>query len=850
MKIKNIKINYINEPIGITEIPEINWQIESDENNFIQEYYYITVGNKDFSEKYFDTGKIESDKSAHIFVDFPMESLKKYYVKLKIGKGDNEFEKTTFFITGILNNEELCGDFITIDNDKDKMCGYYLKKKVNIEKEIVEAYSVTTALGIYKFYINNKKIGDFELAPGWTSYHNRLLYQVCDITNSLKQGENTLCSHIGAGWYKGTMGFKHHKNTYGDYCGVYNYILITYKDGTKDIICTDENWEGSTSPVVFSEIYDGEIYDARLEDNLNWETARKLNFNKKILVAQPSCYVKEHEEFKGKIIKTPKGETVIDFGQNLAGWVKLFISNTKYGDEIEYCHFESLDKDGNVYLDNLRKAKQKIKYICRDGENIEYRPNFTFQGFRYVQILNFPYEINKNTFTSVAVYSDMKETGEFKCSNDLINKFNENIGWGLRSNFVDVPTDCPQRDERLGWTGDAQIFCRTATFLRDTFIFFDKWLDDVMADQTEDGGVPHVVPDILSMTDMTDDWLLSQGTHSAAAWADVISINPWNLYLAYGDERILKKYFNAVIKWISFMENNSKNYIWNYKVQFGDWVALDAEEGSYFGATPNDLTCTAYFAYTTNIAIKMAKVLGENNKTKRLEELYKNIVVSFRNSFYTKNGDMVEIAQTQTSHILALHFNLVEEKFKEKTINRLVELLEKENNHLVTGFVGTPYFCHALSNNGKVDKAYELLLQEDFPSWLYQVKMGATTVWEHWDGIKPDGSMWSADMNSFNHYAYGAIGEWLYRVVLGIEIDEENPGYKHFYIKPKFGNKLDFAKGSYESIYGEIKVHWKRNGENIDLTFEIPANTSATLRIENLKEKTYGSGKYNIQIKL
>lgn len=340
------------------------------------------------------------------------------------------------------------------------------------------------------------------------------------------------------------------------------------------------------------------------------------------------------------------------------------------------------------------------------------------------------------------------------------------------------------------------------------------------------------MPDLVSGR-AKDDWLLSQGTHSAAAWADAAVIIPWTMYLVYGDRAILDRQYESMKKWIDFMHSHAKDNIWNYKLQFGDWVALDAEEGSYFGATPNDLTCTAYYAYSTGLFAKIAGILGKQEDAKGYGKLYGRIVKKFQSAFFTEEGDMT--VQTQTAHIVALYFDLVPEQYRARTAKRLVELLQKENGHLVTGFVGTPYFCHALSENGYVEEAYRLLLKEDFPSWLYQVKMGATTVWEHWDGLKPDGTMWSPDMNSFNHYAYGAVGDWLYRVVLGMEIDEKEPGYRHSIISPQTGTVFDYAEGSFESVYGTLSVRWEKEGEGRlrKLKVRIPHNTTACICLED-----------------
>lgn len=421
---------------------------------------------------------------------------------------------------------------------------------------------------------------------------------------------------------------------------------------------------------------------------------------------------------------------------------------------IELHCFEVLDHEGNVYLDNLRHAKASMKYTFAREGTVTYHPHFTYMGFQYAQIVSWPGEAKKENFTACTLHSEMERTGNITCSNPLLNQLHHNYLWGLKGNFLDVPTDCPQRDERLGWTGDAQIFCRTACYLMNTYTFYKKWLRDVEADQTPEGGVSHVVPNI--------------------------------------------------------------------------------EEGSYFGATPNDLTCTAYYAYSTGIFAKMARVLGKEETAREYEELYSHIAEKFQRTFFKDDGTMT--AQTQTAHIVALYFKLVPQAYVKKTVKGLKRLLDKENGHLVTGFVGTPYFCHALSQNGCVKEAYDLLLKEDFPSWLYQVKMGATTVWEHWDGIKPDGSMWSPDMNSFNHYAYGAIGEWMYRVMAGIETDEACTGFKHAVFYPRIGGGLQFVDGTYHSIYGEEGVRWETEDDKVILTVRIPANTTASVRLDEAEE--------------
>ncbi len=850
LQVTTLHMDYESEVIGTVRLPQFGWVITSDRRGVSQNAYQLQIArDTQFNNLVYDSGVVRSSESAHISVpEVSLDSATRYVVRVKvqddIGHWSNWCKNS--FVTGLVPHKDTGispwkADFISAETSTDASIskGTYLRKEVILHKPVASAYAFTTALGLYHFYINGKKVGNDEMAPGWTAYNKRLLYQSYDVTQLLCMGNNAMGSHIGAGWYKGRMGFEDKRNLYGTQTAFSAELHIAYTDGTTEIVRTDTSWKGSDSPVLFSEIYDGEHYDATQEqkgwnttefnDSL-WRAVETVPFDTTLL--EPQCGTRVHEIEKIQpleLIITPEGDRVINFGQNLTGWVEFSVQGNR-GDMVELNCFEVLDAKGNVYTENLRTAKETIAYVCR-GEGVEtYHPYFTFQGFQYVKIAQWPKEIKLSDFVACVVHSHMKRTGFFECSHAGLNQLQHNIVWGLKGNFLDIPTDCPQRDERLGWTGDAQIFCRTASFLMNTYGFFHKWLQDVSADQTPEGGIPHVVPDILTgMSD--DDDILSKGTHSATAWADVAVIAPWNLYLAFGDTKVIEMQYDSMKGWVNFMHDHAEDGLWSYKLQFGDWVALDAEEGSYFGATPNELTCAAYYAYSTGLFAKMAKVIGRTEDYQLYTNRYKGIAKAFRRHFFTTTGEMT--AQTQTAHVLALYFDLVPEQYREQTTTRLVNLIEKEGGHLVTGFVGTPYICHALSQNGREKEAYELLLKEDFPSWLYQVNMGATTIWEHWDGLRPDGTMWSPDMNSFNHYAYGSIGEWLYRVIAGIEIDSEYPGYKHVRIQPVIGGKLTYAKGRYESIYGTMRSEWRVEKEQVVLQVEIPCNTTATVLLRD-----------------
>ncbi len=870
-------------PQGVEEMPCLGWVMKSDQRNVRQTAYrWQLAGDPSFEELLSDSGWVESDESAHVQPRFALEPCRAYFLRVRVRTQTEEsgWSAPASFLSG-LKKDAWRGRVISAEKEGDWVHsgGSYLRKSFCITKPVREAFVCATALGLYQLYLNGQRVGNEEMLPGWTTYDRHLCYQTWEVGEKLREGENVIGAHVGAGWYKGMMGFIHERCTYGPRTGFLAQLTVRYQDGTEETVVTDESWLGCASPVTFSEIYDGERCDARLDQpgwnapgfvpplgerregtgapirdrkqqpftgeekealrrfareyrpkDLLWRPAEPLSFPMEALTPQAlSRPVIAQVLPVREILRTPKGETVLDFGQNLTGHVRFSVR----GREGALCHlrcFEILDASGNAYFDNLRGALAEIRYICRGEEETVYDEKFSFQGFRYALVENWPEEVRAEHFQACVIHSEMAETGRFACSETLLNRLQHNIEWSLRGNFLDIPTDCPQRDERMGWTGDAQIFCRTASFLRNTDAFFRKWLRDVAIDQKEAGGVPHMVPDQLQRFPSTDDWLLRQGTHSAAGWADVAVILPWTLYLTYRDREILRTQFDSMKAWIDFMTAHSRDLMWSYRLQFGDWVALDAKEGSYWGATPTELTSTAYYAYSTGLFVKCCRVLGEKELAEQYEELYRRIVSKFQSAFLDENGVMT--VQTQTAHILALYFALVPPKGVRGTVEGLKRLLAREGGHLVTGFMGTPYFCHALSGNGCKKEAYDLLLKEDFPSWLYQVRAGATTIWEHWDGMKPDGSLWSPDMNSFNHYAYGAIGEWLYRVVAGLEIDEEDPGYHHAVIAPQTGGGLSFAEGAFESVYGTVSSAWTREGDKITLRVRVPVNASAAIVLE------------------
>ncbi|HWC77424.1 MAG TPA: glycoside hydrolase family 78 protein, partial [Blastocatellia bacterium] len=706
-----------------------------------------------------------------------------------------------------------------------------LRREFKVNGAIERARAYVTSHGLYEMHLNGRRVGDQVFTPGWTSYKKRLQYQTYDVTTLLKTGDNAVGVLLGDGWFRGYLGFAGQRNVYGDRLGLLCQIQITYKDGREESVTSDQNWRATTGPILMSDIYNGETYDARLEKagwttsgfvDSGWTAVKTASHSKSNLVAAEGPAVRKIQEIKPtNIIKTPGGDTVVDMGQNMVGWVKLKVQGPA-GTTVMLRHAEVLDKQGNFYIENLRPAKQTVQYTLRGGGPEVFEPRFTFQGFRYVAVAGYPGELTPDSVSGVVIHSDMTPASEFETSNALINQLQRNIIWGQKGNFLDVPTDCPQRDERLGWTGDAQVFARTAAFNMDVAGFFTKWLKDVAADQFETGSVPFVVPNVLG-----------QGAGSAA-WADAAVIIPWTMYLSYGDKRILEQQYESMARWVEFARKQAgDDYVWNGGFHFGDWLAFASTASDYPGATTGkDLIATAFFAYSTDLLQRSAAILGKHEDAARYALLLPKIKAAFCREFVTETGRVGE--NTQTAYVLALHFDLLPEPLRPVAAGRLATEI-RNRKHLTTGFVGTPYLCHVLTRYGYLEEAYTLLKREQYPSWLYPVKRGATTIWERWDGIKPDGSFQDKGMNSFNHYAYGAIGEWMYRVMAGIEIDQADPGYKHVLIQPQPGGGFTKVRASHKTMYGNVSSAWQLSDGKFELTIEIPPNTRATVRLPKAK---------------
>ncbi len=701
---------------------------------------------------------------------------------------------------------EFQAKWIQASKDIGDVCPVF-KRSWRSEKNVQRAELYLTALGVYEAKLNGARVGAFVLAPGWTAYDKRLQYQKYDVTALVRQ-ENTLEVTVGRGWFSspmpGWMDSEDKARRMARPRGILGALHLAYEDGSSEVIGTDADWLWGESAVRFSEIYDGETYDAGFEAK-EWAAASELDWPYEILIPQEGEETREQERVMAKrIFRTPAGETVVDFGQEITGYVEVSLE-AKQGQVVKLLHGEVLDKNGNFYNDNYRSAKAELTYICRDGAQT-WHPSLTFFGFRYLKLVEFPQEARPEQFTGIAVYSAIRRTGRLRCSDPEVNQLFSNIFWGQRGNFLDVPTDCPQRDERLGWTGDAQVFVKAASYNFDVERFFRKWLRDMAADQRADGGVGHVIPDYLP------------DNVPSAAWGDAATICPWQIYLTYGDVSVLAEQFESMKGWVDYITHATTTpYLWTGGEHYGDWLGLDAPSGSYKGSSREDFIASAFYARSTELVVKAGKVLGKD--VSEYEALYDGIVRAFR-AHYPEY-------RTQTETILAVQFGLAEDL--QKTADALAEMIRRDGCQIRTGFVGTPYILHVLSAYGHNDLAYTLFLRRAYPSWLYPVQKGATTIWEHWDGIMENGEFWDVAMNSFNHYAYGSVADWVYEKAAGIHVLEDAPGFARVEFCPQPDERLEWLEASIDTRNGEVCSRWTHTAEGV--RYEITTPVPAVIRI-------------------
>ncbi len=775
--------------------------------------------------------EVEKGKDAKDVTDIITRMLKDNSLSLRVGNeilgGDpapNQFKqlRVSYTIDGE-KHEAIAAENTTLNIPESVEPANCLRRDFTLGKPIAKARLYATALGLYELHLNGRRVGDHLLAPGWTDYSHRVRYQAYDVTAMVQSGANTLAGLVGNGWYCGHIGNGGFQ-AWGTAPALFAQLEVTYTDGSVDRVATDASWKVHTSPILSSDFMLGENYDARLEiagwdrpglDVSGWSAAAERAEPSRELDGQVDEPVRQTGELHPKAMTEPKpGRWTYDFGQNMVGFVRLKVS-APAGTQITLRHAEMLNPDGTLYTINLRSAISTDTYICKGGGVEIWEPQFTFHGFRYVEITGLPQPPTKDTVTGIVVGSDIPRTGEFTCSNPEINQLQSNIQWGMRGNYLAVPTDCPQRDERMGWMGDAEVFVRTAAYNGDIAAFFTKWLVDVDDAQHPDGAFTDVSPSPVGK---------GHGNGGVPAWADAGVICPWTIYLMFGDTRILEQHLPAMKRWVDWCQAHSTNLIRDHDrgPDYGDWLS----QGE---STPKDLIGTAYFAYSTSLVARACKATGDAEGAEKYQRLFEQIKSAFNQRYVRADGRVQ--GNTQSGYAMALRFNLLPEDMRPKAAQYLADNVSNHKDHLTTGFIGVSYLLPALCSEGKIDTAYRLFQQDTFPSWLFSVKQGATTIWERWDGWTPDKGFQNPGMNSFNHYSLGSCGEWMFDTVAGIGVDPDQPGFKHIIVKPAVDGDLTWVKAHYDSIHGRIVSEWERKGKRLTLHVVIPSNTTATIYV-------------------
>lgn len=851
MKIEKLRVNHIKNPLGfLMEKLVFSWIVTEFDGKHQRAARICIAEDSQMKKLLYDSGWNEELSSLGAEIPFCPQECTRYYWTVEVldDAGRTGKSKVQWFETA-KGKEEICGKWIGSPYDS-KLIPAFVKnahptrhpiflKKISVKKEILSARAYVTALGLFEFYVNGQKAGDEYLTPYFTDYRNWLQYITLDITEMLETGDNVFGVLLGNGWYKGRFGFVNKmKNLYGSRFQLLAEIRICYIDGTMECIGTDNNWLCTLSDILESSIYNGEVIDRRKQTAKFAETS----FNMKVFqraVSETGCEavkltprlspplrIQERRRAK-RILCTPKGEVVLDFGQIMTGWVE-FESDLKCGEEVLLQYGELL-QEGNFYNGNLRTAKQEFRYISA-GKPERVRPHFTYYGFRYVKIVGIS-KPDIEDFEACVIHTDMDETGWIETSNEKVNQLIENTKWGLKGNFLDIPTDCPQRDERMGWTGDAQVFCASASFHRYTPAFYRKYLYDMRLSQQQlNGSVPYVIPDTFCQIKKKFKNIIKIKTHGSCGWGDAATIIPWTMYLFYGDITMLREQYAGMRDWVEYIhsegEKQGNEFLWKSGFHFADWLALDnPDKKSNMGGTDPYYVASAYYFYSVCLTAMAAERLGIKEDAIRYFEWKEKIIQEIQKEYFETDGTLKVVSQT--AYVLALHFRFIPEEYREKIVQLLKEKLDENQRHLNTGFVGTAYICQALSLAGLDEYSYTLLLNEEYPGWLYEVNLGATTIWERWNSLLPDGKVSDAGMNSMNHYAYGAVVEWIYRFVCGLNPSWEKPGFKKAVISIHPDRRIEWVKMKYDSANGRYEVAWEWRNNRVICNIVIPFDAEA-----------------------
>ena len=879
MIIGKLRTNHITDPVGFeTGRPVFSWTVEQAVGSRRDRTQVLIAADPEFQEILYDSGESGEVDPLAFRPDFTPAASTRYYWKVREWDDTGDWgENQAFFETPCAG---IGGQWIKAPAE---IRNAMFMKKFSVPGKVKSARLAITGLGLYEAYVNGRKAGDEFLTPFCNDYNHWIQFQTYDVTDLLHEGDNALGAVLGNGWFMGRFGFvRDMDRLYGDTQEWIAELTIELADGGLIRVSSDESFLAHESPYLSNSIYDGEVYDNRKEvpgfaeasadlSGPGWRQAERADdFSARLRPRLSPRLILHEAVHPAALIRTPAGENVLDFGQEMTGIIS-FCTDAPEGTEI-LLQFGEILQDGNFYNDNLRTAKEELRYIC-DGEEKNYRSHFTFYGFRYLKVSGIS-RVDPEDFTAHVLHSEMEQTGSMETDNAKINRLIRNVQWGQRGNFVDVPTDCPQRDERMGWTGDAQVFCATACFNRYTPAFYRKFMRDMLYEQGEAelaGAVPHVVPDVLGQISRNIDGRKREAgeevqdpapAFGSCAWGDAATVIPWTLYSFYGDSALLEEQYPCMTGWVDWMrrmdlEHCAGRHLFDWGFHFGDWLALDNyHQGSSFGGTDNTYVASAYYLYSAELTARAAEVLGRTEDAGKYRAIAQEVRTAMQEEYFTATGRLA--VDTQTALVLALYFHIAPEQYRGRLIRDLRDRLDEEDVHMTTGFVGTAYLCLALSEAGLTDYAYRLLLNEDFPSWLYEVNMGATTVWERWNSVNPDGHMSDTGMNSLNHYAYGAVLEWMYRVMGGINPDEKHPGFRHFTIAPQPSAHFGSCRTSFDSPFGRIETEWKKAEKDEEqiawkLSFCVPFDTTAdfvapssfgdtVLRKENGKTVKLGRG--------